>query len=76
VPAPPVEAPGSTVRDVLEAVFEGNGPLRPYVLDDQGALRHHVVVFVDGRAVTDRVGLTDPVGEDGRLHVMQALSGG
>jgi len=76
VRCPPAEAAGATVRDVLEAVFAGNPGVRPYVLDDQGALRHHVVVFVDGVAVTDRVGLSDAVKPDGRLHVMQALSGG
>jgi len=76
VPCPPTEAEGATVREVLDAVFAGNPAVRPYVLDDQGALRHHVVVFVDGVAVSDRTRLSDPVPPAGRLHVMQALSGG
>jgi hypothetical protein len=46
------------------------------VLDDQGALRRHVAVFVDGRPVKDREGLTDAVGPDEEIHVFQALSGG
>ena len=76
VSAPTVEAPGSTVREVLEAVFCGNATLRGYVLDEQGELRKHVVVFVNGQQMKDRTGLTDPVPEGGKLHVMQALSGG
>jgi sulfur carrier protein ThiS len=47
-----------------------------YVLDDQGALRRHVAVYVNGRPVKDRVRLGDPVGPDDEIHVIQALSGG
>jgi hypothetical protein len=46
------------------------------VLDDQGRLRRHVHVFVDGVLVADRERLSDPVGPASELHVMQALSGG
>ena len=70
------EAPGATVREVLDHVFAANPRLRGYVLDDQGALRHHMVIFVDGDQIDDRVGLGDPVGPDAELYVMQALSGG
>jgi hypothetical protein len=31
------------------------------VLDDQGAVRKHVVVFVDGTAIRDRARLSDAV---------------
>ena len=73
---PTTDAEGGTVREVLESVFARNEPLRGYVLDDQGALRKHVMVFVNGEQVRDRGALSDPVPADGRLHVMQALSGG
>jgi hypothetical protein len=46
------------------------------VLDDQARLRHHVVVFVDGQLIRDRVTLADPVAERSEIAVMQALSGG
>ncbi len=73
---PSVEVPGGTVREVLTATFAKNEAARGYVLDDQGALRRHMVVFVDGRAVRDRVNLTDRVAEAAEVYVMQALSGG
>jgi len=76
VVCPPAEVAGCTVRDVLEQVFARNPAARPYVLDDQGAVRRHMVVFVNGRQIKDRVLLTDPVPADGDVHVMQALSGG
>lgn len=74
--APPREAPGATVREVLEAIFADHPRLRGYVLDDQQRLRPHVVVFVDGEALRDRTGLGDAVRPDSTLYVMQALSGG
>ena len=74
VPSATVHA--STVREALDAVFSEHPRLRAYVLDDQDALRQHVAVFVDGRTVTDRQTLADPVSPAGRIHVLQALSGG
>ena len=71
-----VEVPGGTLRSVLERVFAGHEHLRGYVLDDQGALRKHVTIFVDGRRVADRTDLSDPVGEESSVVVLQALSGG
>lgn len=67
---------GGTVREALEAVFRENPRLRGYVLDDQSRLRQHVAVFVDDRMIGDRDGLSDRVGDDTEIYVMQALSGG
>ncbi|MDC7787903.1 MoaD/ThiS family protein [Rhodoplanes sp. TEM] len=76
VACPETEVPGRTVREVLEAVFAENPQARGYVLDDQGALRRHMTVFVDGTMVRDRQTLAEPVGPAGTIHVFQALSGG
>lgn len=76
VPCPPTTVTARTVGEALDAVFEATPRLRGYVVDERGALRKHMVVFVDGRQVTDRASLTDPVGTDGEVYVMQALSGG
>ena len=74
--ADPAEVPAGTLRSALEAVFARDERLRSYLLDDQGALRQHVTVFVDSRRVSDRLGLSDPVGPESEVYVMQALSGG
>ena len=50
--------------------------LRSYILDDQGRLRRHVNVFVAGRMVADRRSLSDAVGPEDEIYVLQALSGG
>ncbi len=76
VGCPPAQADGDTVRAVLDAYFAANVAARGYVLDDQGGLRKHMVIFVDGRQITDRIGLADSVPQDGLVEVIQALSGG
>ena len=76
VECPSAQAQGDTVRAVMEAYFAANPSARGYVLDDQGRLRKHMVIFVDGRQITDRTGLSDPVPQNGVVEVIQALSGG
>lgn len=72
----PCEANGATVAEVLGEVFERYPQLRSYLLDDQGAVRKHMAVFVNGETITDRDHLTDAVPPEGEIYVMQALSGG
>ena len=74
VACPPVEADGSTLREVLDRALSRE--LRPYVFDDQHAMRKHIAIFIDGVPVRDRRRLTDPVPPDAEVYVMQALSGG
>ena len=76
VACPPTEVPGATVREALEAVFAGNPALRSYVLDDQGQVRKHMSIFVDGEQLHDRQRQSDVVSPDGEIYVLQALSGG
>ena len=64
---------GETVAEVLEGLFASHDRLRGYVLDDQGGLRRHIVVFVDGEAVRDLARAVRPTSE---VVIMQALSGG
>ena len=73
-PETPVTA--GTVRTALAQVFATQPQARGYVLDEQGHLRKHVVVFVDGQRVRDRELLSDPVREASEVYVMQALTGG
>lgn len=76
VETPEVSVRGATVRQVLDAYFERNPRVRGYVLDDQGAVRKHVAIFLNRGPIRDRTGLSDPVSEDDTIFVIQALSGG
>jgi molybdopterin converting factor small subunit len=67
---------GRTVAEVLQAYFPQCPALRGYVLEDSGALRRHMTIFVNGVSIQDRQKLSDPVPVDGEVYIMQALSGG
>jgi len=76
VVCPEAEAAGGSVREVLDNAFAANPQARSYVLDDQAALRRHMTIFVDGKAIRDRIRLSDPVTAGSTVYVFQALSGG
>lgn len=75
-PAPELEAEGGTLREVLDAALGRDDLLKGYILDEQGRLRKHVNVFVDGAMVEDRRHLSDAVRPGAEIYVLQALSGG
>jgi len=72
VSCPARDAAGETVSAVLQEVFDQEPQIRGYVLDEQGELRKHVFIFVDGQ----RARLSNPVGEKSEIYVLQALTGG
>jgi hypothetical protein len=76
IDAPPAAVTGVTVADALAQVFADNPRLRGYVLDERGAVRQHVTIFVDDAPIRDRASLTDIVKENSEIFVLQALSGG
>lgn len=76
VECPTREISGSTLRAVLDEYFRQNQRARGYVLDEQGRIRQHMVVFIDGESAHDRDTLSDAVKPDSLVDVIQALSGG
>ena len=76
VAAPTADVEAETASDALAAVFASHPALRGYVLDDQGTVRRHVAVYVNGQPIRDRVRLTDAVRPRDEIYVLQALSGG
>ena len=76
VTCPAAQVEGASICQALDAVFRENPQLRGYVVDEQGALRKHIAVFIDGSPILDRTHLTDAVTETSEVYVLQALSGG
>jgi hypothetical protein len=74
--APPREVAAATVAAALAQVFADNPRLRGYILDDHGGVRQHVSIFIDDAPIIDRAALTDALGEQSEIFVLQALSGG
>jgi hypothetical protein len=76
VTCPSAAVGGATVHEVLDGYFALNPAVRGYVLDEQGALRRHVTVFVGDAQLVDRTTMSDAVAGGDEIYVMQALSGG
>ena len=76
VSVPVLNVEAETVARALHAAFEEEPRVQSYVLDDQGAIRHHVVVFVNDQTIRDRERQSDAVSPGDRVYVFQALSGG
>ena len=73
---PEIDTAATTLRAALETAFERNPRLRGYLLDEQGHLRPHVVIFIDGQRVNDCIGLGDALAANSSIYVLQALTGG
>ena len=68
--------PAATIAELLLLIDADWPGIRDYLVDEQGALRKHVNVFVGDRHVGDRSTLADALSATDRVHVLQALSGG
>ena len=67
-----LELEGATVGEVLQALEREHPDVKGWILDEHGAIREHINVFVNkeyGREDTS-------VGAQDRLHVLPAISGG
>ena len=69
----PTEATLSGVLDALEAAAPG---IRARVLDDTGALRRFVNVYVADEDVRFTDGLATPVAEGAQVSIIPAVAGG
>lgn len=70
------EHAGDTIAEVLDQAFASRPAARSYVLDDQGGLRKHMQLFLNGEQLRDRRDLSTAVGPQDEITIMQALSGG
>ena len=70
------EAEATTLAELVHALDTSWPGLGFYITDEQGHLRQHVAVWVDGERAQDREGLSDPLSADSEVHILQALSGG
>lgn len=70
------QVPAQNVADLIDALEQKYPGLQDYLMDESGALRHHVNVFVDGKTIQDRESLQDQIQENQEVFIFQALSGG
>jgi hypothetical protein len=70
------QAEGATVAEVIASLDARHPGFARYIVDERGALRKHVNIFIEEDLVTDRERLSDPVRAETTVFIMQALSGG
>jgi sulfur-carrier protein len=63
---------GTTVVEALAALETAYPPLRGWILDEQGCIREHIQIFVNGTRTED----SDEIDETARIHVLPAITGG
>jgi hypothetical protein len=73
-PASTLDVDGATPRASLEAAFVQYPTLRSYVMNDQGQLRRHIALFINGELSPNA--LDRPIEASTEIYIMQALSGG
>jgi sulfur-carrier protein len=73
-----VEVPdcGGSLADVLDHVALAYPALARRIRDEQGMLRRHVNVYVDGEDVRRLGGLAAPVSSGSELLVLPSVAGG
>ena len=67
---------GNSVKEVLTALDDQFPGLNSYLLNDSGALRKHVNIYIKDALVNDRTTLSDAVSREDEILIYQALSGG
>ena len=71
-----VEAEGSTVASIIESIESQFPGIKSRLLDETGALRRFVNIYVNGEDVRFLQGLGTAVNENDELSIVPAIAGG
>jgi molybdopterin synthase sulfur carrier subunit len=63
---------GGSVQEVLRALEQQHPRTVGWVLDEQGRIRQHVNVFVNGELIREDL----PLAPEDRVHVLPSITGG
>ena len=71
-----LEIDAATVAEVLRKLETIHPGLSSYLVDEHGAMRKHVSIYIGNELIHDRDKLTDTVQPQDEIFFFQALSGG
>jgi molybdopterin converting factor small subunit len=71
-----MEIESKSLPQTLDLIDKTHPGISAYIVDEQGMLRKHVNIFVNGSLIQDRKHLSDAIQDGDEIYIMQALSGG
>ncbi len=72
----PVNSSPATVKDALNELWQLHVGLRDRVVNEQGELRTHVNIFVDGENIRRKQLLDTPISNHTEITILPSVSGG
>lgn len=66
----------ATVKELLSELDKKYEGISSYLSEENGGLRQHVNIFINGNMIKDRLKLTDQISSTDTVNIIQALSGG
>lgn len=70
------EVSAVNVRELITELDKKYEGLSSYLIEENGGLRQHVNIFINGNMINDRVNLSDKITSQDNINIIQALSGG
>lgn len=70
------KADGSTVGEVLSALYAEHSELKERIADDDGTIRRFVNVYIDGEDIRFLQDLDTEVKDGGEITILPAVAGG
>lgn len=67
---------GASVGEILRAVFKDEASLFFRIVDETGAIRRHINVYVGNSHIRDLGGLDAIVPDNSQIQIITAVSGG
>ena len=71
-----IEGSPANVSEALKALWKEYPGLRDRIVDEQGAVRQHINIFVGDEAIRFADGLSTKVPPDAEVLIVPAVSGG
>ncbi|VUD56367.1 hypothetical protein TDB9533_02022 [Thalassocella blandensis] len=75
-PCSPEAFEGDDLGSVLASASNKYPRLSSYLIDDQGNIRKHVAIFINGQMQDRHTVLQKHLNQEDEIHLLQALSGG
>ena len=66
----------TSLHEALETMFTQFPGLRTYLTKEDGSLKQHIAIFIDGEMLPHGDSLDVRVSDNSEIFVMQALAGG